>query len=213
MRIDFKRRERGVRLHRGMRHFIGDEAGFSNLIGFRKTFFRFAKYVVIIFFDIVGLVIVNEIRLRLHRLFRIEVGREHLVVHLDQFQRSLRNCFRSRDHTCDVVANIADLVERKRILVMADRKNAVRFRRILPNSDRNHTIQFRGFTCVNGFDPGVRARGVQDLPHQHAGNTEIIGVFPGTGGLLGGIHHRGGLANDGKLGAHRFSTANASRSA
>ena len=83
LRIDFERGQSGVRLHGGMCDFIRDVTRFSHAVCFLKTLFRIAKNVVIIFFDVVQLVIVDEIGFRLHRLFRIEVGWQHLVLDVD----------------------------------------------------------------------------------------------------------------------------------
>jgi hypothetical protein len=89
VRIDFERRQRRVRLHRRVRHFIRDEPRLRYLIGFGKAFVGIAKNVVIILLQIARLGIVYQIRLRLHRLFRIEVRRQHFVLDVDEFQRLL----------------------------------------------------------------------------------------------------------------------------
>ena len=74
MRVGFERCQRGVRLHGGMGDFVGEKAPFGDVIGFRKGFVGIAENVVVVFFDVVWLVVVDEVALGLHRFFRIEVG-------------------------------------------------------------------------------------------------------------------------------------------
>ena len=49
-----------------MRDFIGNEARFRNMVRFRKAFLGITKDVVVILFQVVGLVIVDQISLRRH---------------------------------------------------------------------------------------------------------------------------------------------------
>ena len=111
-----------MRLHGRVRDFIGDEARLGNVVGFGKTLIRIAEDVVIILFQIPRLVVVNEIGLRLHRFFGIEVRRQHFVLNIDQFQRLLGDRLGDRDHASDVVPDVSHLVERERMLVVADRR-------------------------------------------------------------------------------------------
>ncbi len=78
--------------------------------------------------------------LRLHRLFGIEVGGQHFVLDIDQFERLLGDRFGDSNHAGDVVADVAHLVERQRVLVVADGKNAVRIGRVLADDDRDHAF-------------------------------------------------------------------------
>ena len=64
--IDFEGRQRRVRFHCGMRHFVGDEPCLGYFIGFGKALLRITEDVVIIFLQIPWLGIVDEVGLRLH---------------------------------------------------------------------------------------------------------------------------------------------------
>ena len=80
-----------MRLHGRVCYLICDEARFGHMVGVSKTFVGIAEDVMIVLLEIAWFVVVNEVGLGLHRLFRIEVSRKHFVVHIDEFQRLLNN--------------------------------------------------------------------------------------------------------------------------
>ena len=199
MRIEFERRQRGVRFHGSMRDFIRDEPRFSHVIRFGKTLLGIAKRVVIILFQIARLVVVDEVRLRLHRFFRIEVGGQHFVLYIDEFQRFLSDGFRNGDHARNVVADVTHFVERKRVLIVADGKNSVRIGRVLADDHSHHAVKHLGTAGIDAFNARMRIRRMQNLPDQHSGNAEIVSVFARTGGLFRGVDHGRRLADDGEI--------------
>ena len=157
---------------------------------------------VIIFFQVARLVVVNEIGLSLHRFFGIEVSGKQFVLYLDKFQRFFGNGFRNRNHTRDVVSDVAHFVERERVLIMTDGKNSIRIRRVFANYDSHDSIQLFGTSSIDMFYARVRIRRMQNLPNQHPGHAEIVGIFAATGGFFRRIDHGGGLADNAEV-THR----------
>ncbi len=88
---------------------------FGNVISFGKPLLRIAENVVIIFLEVVRLVVVDEVGLRLHRLFGIEVGGQDFVLDVDQFQRLIRSILVNGSDAGHVIADVADLVEGQRV--------------------------------------------------------------------------------------------------
>ena len=91
--IELEAGERGVRLHRRMCDFIGEITAFEDAVCVPKSLLGITKNVVIILLDVVGFLRMDQIRSRLHRLFRIEVCRQRLVVNVNQFHCLLGNRF------------------------------------------------------------------------------------------------------------------------
>ena len=144
---------------------------------------------VIILLDIVRAVLVDEIGLRFHRLFRIEVRGQRLVFHVDQLERVLGNLFADGGNAGNVIADVADLLHRQRGLIVSNRKNAVGIRRVCAGHDGDHAVQRLGARGVNALDARVRIGRMQNLADQHAGKAEVVGVLAGAGGFAGGVHH------------------------
>ena len=144
---------------------------------------------VIVLLDIVRTILVDQVALRLHRLFRIEVRRQRLVLDLDQLQRLLRDFFGHGSHAGDVVADVTHLADRQRSLVVTDRKNSILIRSIFARNDRNHAIQGSRATGVDALDQRMWIRRMQNLANQHSGQAEVVGVLAAASGLAGGIHH------------------------
>ena len=99
---------------------------------------------VIILFQVARLVVVDEIGLRLHRLFGIEVGRKHFVLHIDEFQRFLGDGLRNRDYARHVIADVTHFVERQRMLIVAHGKNSVRIGRVFANDNGYNSVELFG---------------------------------------------------------------------
>ncbi len=167
-----------------------------HVIRFGEAFLGIAKNVVIILLQVVGTVLVNEIGLGLHRFFGIEVRGQRLVLHVDQLERALGNFFVDGCDARHVVANVANLLDRQRRLVVADRQDSVLVRSVFTGNDRNHAVERSGPRGVNALDARVRVRRMQDLAHQHAGKAEVVGVFAGAGRLAGSVHHGDRFANN-----------------
>src|SRR5580693_3366029 len=188
-----------MRIDGRMCDFVGDEAGFGEVVGVGKTFFRISEDVVIVLFEVVGLVVVDEVALGLHRFFGIEIGGQELVFNVDQLERLIRRGLVDRGDTSDVIANVADFIERERVLVMADGQNAIGIGRVFSYYDGDDAFQFFGAAGVHALDAGVRIRRMQDSPDEHSGQREVVGIFAGPGGLAGGVDHGGRFADDGEV--------------
>src|SRR5260370_41752017 len=52
------------------------------------------------------------------------------------------------------------------------------------------------------FDLSMGIRRVQNLPHEHPRQAEIVGVFPRASGLMRSVDHGGRLADDGETVIH-----------
>ena len=141
LRVEFKRRQRGVWLHGGVRDFVGDVARLRRQVGFSKTFIRIAKDVVIILLDVVLFVLVDEVALGLHGFFRVEISRQRLIFHVNQFHRLFGDALRNGAHAGHVVAHVADLIHRQRGLIVANRQNAVLVGGVLADYDAHHAFQ------------------------------------------------------------------------
>ncbi len=198
MRIEFERSQRRMRLHRGVRHFIRNEARLGHMIRFGKALVRIAERMVIILLQIARLVVVNQISLRLHRLFRIEISRQYFILDVDQFQRLLRNRLRNSDHARHVIPNVTHLVERQSVLIVSDRENSVRIRRVFSNDHGHNAINSFGAFRIDALDPSMRIRRMQNLANQHAGDAKVVRVLAAARSLLRRVDHRDGLADNGE---------------
>src|SRR6266550_7285499 len=145
-----------MRLHCGMGHFISNESRFSNVIGFGEALLGIAKDVVIVFFDVVRLVVVDEIGFRFHRFFGIKVGGQYLVFDINQLECFLGSGLIQSGDASNVVAHVADFIYGERMLIMADGKNSVGVGGICAGSDRDDPVQFLSAGGVNTLDVGVR---------------------------------------------------------
>ena len=163
LRVELERRQRGMRLHGGVRDFVGDEAGFGDVVGVGETFVGIAEEVVIILFEVVRLVVVDEVALGLHRLFGIEIGGQDFVFDVDEFESFFRGRFIDGGDAGHVVADVADFVEGEGVFVVADGENAVGIGRVFAGDDGDDAVELLGAGGVNALDAGVRMRGMQDF--------------------------------------------------
>src|SRR5262249_30517463 len=154
--------------------------------------------VVIVLFDVVRLVFVDEVLLGFHRRFGIEVGGQQMVFHIDPFQPFLRRGLVLGYDAGNVVADVADFLNRKRVLIVANRKDAVRVGGVSSGDNGDDAVKLFGAAGVDALDAGVGMRRVQNSANQHAGEKEVVGIFARTGGLGGGVDHGDGSADDGK---------------
>ena len=76
-------------------------------------------------------------------------GAQRLVPDLDQVDREIGGRFVARDHGGDRIADEADLVAAQRVLVVADRQNAVRDRKRLAGQHQVHAVDLRGLARVD----------------------------------------------------------------
>ncbi len=108
-----------------MGHLAADVTLAANHVRFRQCFIRITELMVVLLFDVMGFVIVNPVRLRLHRFQRIEVGRQQLVVNFNQLQRLPGHLFTDRRHPGYVVADVAHLVDNEDGLIVPDGQYAI----------------------------------------------------------------------------------------
>ena len=200
--IDFECRQRGVRFHGRMGDFVGDEASFGYLVGVGKTFLGISEYVVVVLFEVVGLVVVDEVGLRLHRFLGIEVSGQELIIHLDQFEGLICSGFVDGGNTRNVVAHVTDFIQSERVFVVADGQNTIRIGRVFSDDHCDHPGQLLRAAGVNAFDTGVRVRRMQDSADEHTGQAQVVGVLAGAGGLAGGVDHGGGFSDDCVIAGH-----------
>src|SRR5450631_1669168 len=181
-----------------MGDLVREKAALSNIVGLSEGLLRIAEDVVVVLLQVVRLVVVDKIGLGLHRLFGIEVGGQKLVLDVDQFESLFRDRLRDRSDAGDVIADIAYFVERERVLVMADGKDAEGVGSVLARDHRNHTVEPLGPAGVNALDASMRMRRMQNLSVEHAGEGEVVGIFARAGGFPSGVNHRDGFADDGE---------------
>ncbi len=151
-----------MRLHGRVGNLVGDEAGFGHMVGFGEAFVRIAEDVVIIFFQIVRLVLVDEVGLSLHRILGIEVGREDFIVDVDQLKGLIGGRFVYRGDTSHVVTHVANLLEGERVLVVADGKDSVGIGSVFAGYHADHSVEFFGAAGVDRPNAGVRIRRMQN---------------------------------------------------
>ena len=202
VRIEFERSQRTVRFHGRMGDLVGEEAAFGDVVGVSKRLVGIAEDVVIILLRVVRLVVVDEIGLGLHRFFGVEVGGQKLIIHSNQFERLLGNGFGDRSHAGYVVTDVANLVERQRVLVVADGENAEGIGRVLAGDHRDHTVKSLGSAGVNALDASMRMRRMQNLSMEHAGDGKVVGVLAAAGRFSGSVNHGDGFADDGVVVGH-----------
>src|SRR5579872_6689915 len=169
------------------------------MVGFCKTFIRITEDMVIILFDVVGLVVVNQVTLGLHGFFRIAVCGQKFVFDVDQFQCAFGNGFIYGGDAGHVVPDVTDFVDRERVLVMADGQNAVRIRSVGSNDDADNSVDLLGAASIDALDARMRMRGMQNFAGQHPRDGEVVGVLAGTGGLTSRIDHGDRFTDDGEL--------------
>ena len=199
LRIEFESGESGMRLHRGVRYFVGDVAAFDDFVGFGEAFIGIAEDVVIVLFDIVRALLVNEIGFRGHGIFGIEPGGQRFVFDVDQFQGFFGDGFGFGYDAGDVVADVADFIHGESGFIVADGKNAVLIRGVHAGDDCYDAGKREGAAGVDFLDARVGIRRMQNFADHHSGNAEIVGVLSLAGGFSGGINQRDGFSDDGEF--------------
>ena len=137
--VGLEARHRRMRLKCGVRHLGAVEPVLADQVALGEPALDVAKMVVVLLFDVVRPLVVDQIRFRQHRLFRIEISRQDFVVHADQLQSLFGECFGFGGNARNVVSDVADPVHGKDGLVMADGQDAVFHRRVGPGRNSIYT--------------------------------------------------------------------------
>ncbi len=188
-----------MRLQGGVGDFAANEALGEDHVGGLQALLHVAEVVVVLLFDVVRLVLVDPVPRRLHGLFGVEPGRERLVVDLDPFQRLPGHLLGFGRHPGHVVAQVAHLVEGERRLVVPDGQDAVLVGEVAPG---DHGVDTRQGLRPGGIDlPDARVgmRAMEDFPHQHPGQHQVVRVQGSPGHLVRPVHHGQAPADDGQI--------------
>ena len=188
-----------MRLHGRVGHFVCDVAAFDDFVALGEAFVGIAEDVVIVLFDIVRALIVNQLGFGFHGIFGIEPGGEGFVFDVDQLKGFFGDGFGFGYDAGDVVADVADFIYRECGFVVADGENSVLIRGVLAGDYGDDAIECESAAGVDFLDARVRIRRMQNLADQHSGNAEIVGVFALAGGFCGGINQRDGFSDDGEF--------------
>ena len=103
------------------------------------------------------------------------------------------------DAARNVVADVSNLIERKRVFIVADGQDAVGFGSVFANHDSNDAFELFGAASVDAPDARMRVGRMQNLADQHARSAEVVCVLAGAGGLARSIDHRDRFADNGKV--------------
>ncbi len=182
-----------------MRHLVRDVAAFDDFVRLGEPGIGITEHMVIILLNVVRLVVVYQVSGRLHRLFRIEVSRQRLVLDFDQLHRVLSRLLIDGDDATNVVAHIPDFIHRQRRLVMPNRKDAVFIRRVGSDDHAHHALEQHRLPRIDLLDARVRQRCVQDLSNEHSRDRQVVGVLPRARSLPRGIDHRDPLPDHREL--------------
>src|SRR6185369_1555403 len=196
LRIDFERSKGRVRLHRGVRNFIGDVARFVHDFGGSDRAVGITEDVVILLFNVVRLVGMNKFAGGEHRLLGIKVGGQDFVIDLDEFESTVGGFFVDSHNAGDVVADVANFTCGERGLIVPDGKNAVRGRTVVAGNDSNNSVQSLSLAAIDAKDASVRVGGMENPADEHTRNGEIVGITARTGRFLRCVYKTYGLAND-----------------
>ena len=127
-------------------------------------------------------VVVQDRRVRPHRVLDVDDVRQYLVLDLDQVERLLGDPRLGRRHRRDGVAFIEHLVARHAVArqvaeihrPLADKGFLGRdFRKIRRGDDRLDARQGQRLLRIDRLDPGMRVRAALDLGPDHAGHRHV----------------------------------------
>ena len=102
-------------------------------------------------------------------------GAERFVLDVDQVDGKIRRGFVLRNDGRHGIADETDLVAAQGVLVVADRKNAVRNRKRLTGQDQVNTVDLFGLCGVDTHDPRMRLRRTQQPAMQHPRENDVVG--------------------------------------
>ena len=105
-----------------------------------------------------------------------QIGRQFGIGDVDQVERSVGGLFVDRGHGRDRVADITDFFDAQRLLVLADRQDAVLDRQVAPSDHAEHARQCPRRGRTDGQNVGVRPSTAQESAKGHAWQLQIVGV-------------------------------------
>jgi hypothetical protein len=102
-------------------------------------------------------------------------GLQWCVLDVDQIERFERRQFVARDDRRHRVADKPDALDRQGVLVLTDRKNAVRDRKIASGQDQVDAGMRQGASNVDANDACVRDGGTKQLAVDHPRQRKVVG--------------------------------------
>ena len=141
-------------------------------------------------------------------LERIADRVERLVAHLDEIERLGRGLLVLGDHRGQRIADVAHVLRRERIFVLADRQDAEGDREVLAGEHQVHAGMGLCLLNVNFLDQCMRMRRAQKLHVQHARQHDVVRKARLAGDLGAAIDPAARLTED----FHRSSGAHPLRS-
>jgi len=159
---------------------------------------------------LLGIVVNAGITARLYwleRFLRRADRVERLVAHVDQVERFGRRLLVPGDDRGERIADVAHMLGRERIFVLADRQDAEGDGEILAGEHQVHAGMRLGARHVDGLDQRVRVRRAQKLDVQHARQHDVVGKARLAGDLGAAVDAPARLADDFHGAAIRFAAS------
>ena len=195
----------GVRLEHSLLDGLGFESVLADVIRFGKRRLYITEMKNAARGDVARGERVHLRRAGLHGCFGIEHRRQRFVLDLNQVERFFGRVLVDGRHRGDLVPDVTHGIDGERQVVAGLRKIAVPdVGKIASGHDRAHARQRGGPTGVDAHDPRMRVGAAQELPVQHPGHGDVVGVLGAAGGLEQGILLRRRPAENMKLVARVF---------
>ena len=101
--------------------------------------------------------------------------RQRLKLNVDQVERFVGDPLVRRCDRGDRIADIADLLARERLLVLADREDAELDWQVIPGEDGQHAGVRPSARRIHAQDARMRVRTAQDTPVDHPRQGQVVG--------------------------------------
>jgi len=192
--------QHGVLLERHVRRAFVEEEVLAHVVGLREAGVHVAEVEPGHAIDLWPLALaVDERPVGGERLGDRHHRRQLLVLDLDQRQRALGGLVVDRGYGGDRLAHVAHLLQRQRVLVLADGEDAVGDGQMLASEDGVDARQLDGLADVEAPDVRVRLGAPQQLADQHARQPQVVGVPMPPSHLRVGVDLGQRLADDREL--------------
>ena len=116
-------------------------------------------------------------------------GRQLLELDVDQLERLVGDPLVGGGDRGDGIADVADLLTRQRLLVLADGKDAELDRQVIPGEDGQHARVRPSARDIHVQDASMRVRTPQESPVDHPRQRQVVGEL----GLAADLGKRVGL--------------------